>query len=342
MRKLKKISEGELRKILEEHNEWLSHPSHGKCANLSYMDLQGVNLCRANLQGVNLQNACLLSANLEYINLEDANLVGANLNWANLKNAHLRGANLSYAHLASADLENAHLEEAILLGAKLECANLYHANLKYAMLDLINLEDANLAGADLESINSEHANLRNANLAHANLRGAILKSARLEHAFLHYANLEYINLTDADLDRADLHGAFLSEKDRNRKGIILQKNLKGFKLCKNGLVVELLIPKGSVVFSINGDKCRTNKAKVVSITNIENTRTFKIAESSYKEGFYYQVGKIIEIEDFDLEYNIECTSGIHFFKTRKEAADQYVPEAIKKDTTHELYERFCF
>lgn len=33
--------------------------------------------------------------------------------------------------------------------------------------------------------------------------------------------------------------------------------------------------------------------------------------------------KTYEIKDFDLAYNEECSTGIHFFKTRKEA-EEYV------------------
>ena len=67
-------------------------------------------------------------------------------------------------------------------------------------------------------------------------------------------------------------------------------------------------------FSINNKKCRTNKAKVVEISNGK-----KIAYSDYDNSFTYELDKKIEIEDFDLRHNVECASGIHFFRTRKEA-----------------------
>ena len=44
--------------------------------------------------------------------------------------------------------------------------------------------------------------------------------------------------------------------------------------------------------------------------------------SSYNDKFIYEVGKTVEVKDFDLMYNIECGSGIHFFWT-KEEAEQY-------------------
>ena len=43
--------------------------------------------------------------------------------------------------------------------------------------------------------------------------------------------------------------------------------------------------------------------------------------SSYDDKFIYEVGKIVEVKDFDLMYNVECSSGIHFFWTKEEAED---------------------
>ena len=37
--------------------------------------------------------------------------------------------------------------------------------------------------------------------------------------------------------------------------------------------------------------------------------------------FEYRLGKEINIKDFNLMYNVECTSGFHFFRTRKEAEE---------------------
>ena len=66
------------------------------------------------------------------------------------------------------------------------------------------------------------------------------------------------------------------------------------------------------MFSINGTKCRTNKAKVISIDGANK------AYSIYNHISYY-VGDEFNIRNFNCEYNNECASGIHFFMTREEA-----------------------
>ena len=59
------------------------------------------------------------------------------------------------------------------------------------------------------------------------------------------------------------------------------------------------------MISINGDK----------------TPGLKIA-SDYDGNFIYEVSKIVEVDDFNLMYNVECASGIHFFMN-KEDAEKY-------------------
>jgi len=44
----------------------------------------------------------------------------------------------------------------------------------------------------------------------------------------------------------------------------------------------------------------------------------------YDQNFEYRLGQEIEIKDFNLMYNVECASGFHFFRTRKEAEEYNV------------------
>ena len=190
--------------------------------------------------------------------------------------------------------ERAYLSESYLSGAYLRGADLSGADLRGAFLSKVDLSGANLSEADLSGADLRGANLSEADLSGANLRGAYLSGANLSKVHL-------------------------NEKEKNRLGLILDEPMKGWKKCKDGRIVELLIPKGAIVFSINNSKCRTNKAKVVSIDG-DKTKGLK-AVSGYDENFVYEVGKTVEVENFNLQYNVECGSGIHFFRTKKEAEE---------------------
>jgi hypothetical protein len=135
--------------------------------------------------------------------------------------------------------------------------------------------------------------------------------ADLHGADLHGANLYGANLSYANLRGANISKAFLDEKEQFRKGVILEKPMRGYKKLSGGSICVLSIPKGAIVFCINGSKCRTNKAKVLEGGGV----------SCYDNEFTYEKGKTYEIKDFDLAYNEECSTGIHFFKTRKEAEE---------------------
>ena len=210
-----------------------------------------------------------------------------------------------------------------------------YENKKIIEIDFNDLHDADLSGADLHDANLCNADLSGADLRHADLRNANLSYAYLNNADLRSANLSYANLNNADLRSADLRSANLSganlnnanlyntnldEKETIRKGKIISKKTFVYKKCQ-GKIVKLELQIGSIVFSINNYKCRTNKAKVISIDG-NKKKGLKIA-SNYDNDFIYEVGKIMEVEEFNLMYNVECETGIHFFWTEEEANEYF-------------------
>ena len=211
----------------------------------------------------------------------------------------------------------ANLDGANLYGANLKGAYLYGANLYGANLDGANLYGANLYGANLDGANLKGAFLKGAYLYGANLKGAFLKGANLDGANLKGANLYGANLKGANLDGANLDGANLDGEDF-RLGKILTEPLTGYKNTNEGVVITAEIPAGAIVFCINGSKCRTNKAKITDMDGRE------VLHSKYDNSFEYRLGQEIEIDNFNLMYNVECASGFHFFRTRKEAKEYKV------------------
>ena len=226
-----------------------------------------------------------MRADLSEANLRKADLYGANLNGADLREANLYGANLRGANLRGANLSGANLIE----------ANLSGANLREAYFSGANLYGADLRGADLIEANLSGTNLREANLREANLNGADLREA---------------NLIEANLSGANLRGDY-----RFRLGQIITDPLTGYKKTKEGVVITAEIPAGAIVFCINGSKCRTNRAKITDMG------VHEVLHSQYDNTFEYRLGQEINIKDFNLMYNVECASGFHFFRTRKEAEE---------------------
>ena len=209
------------------------------------------------------------------------------------------------ADLSKVDLSNLDMSGLDLSGLDLRGADLRHANLSCAKLSW-----AKLSGATLRWANLRHADLRQANLSGADLSWADLHKADLSQAYLTGANLH-----ETKMEYADIYTASFDKKDEIRKGIILTKPMKGYKKTLEEVIITAEIPAGAIVFSIHGKKCRTNMATIL------DTEGHKVLHSEHNPEFTYTKGKKIIIPDFDVRYNVECSTGFHFFRTINEAAE---------------------
>lgn len=88
------------------------------------------------------------------------------------------------------------------------------------------------------------------------------------------------------------------------------------------MIVELEILSDAKRLSATGRKCRCDKAKVLSIQNIDGTKSDLTSVASDKDkNFVYKVGETVVVDDFDDDRWNECSTGIHFFINRQEAVD---------------------
>jgi hypothetical protein len=169
---------------------------------------------------------------------------------------------------------------------------------------------ADLYGADLRG-----ANLRGANLGGANLRGADLGGADLGGANLYGANLYGANLGGADLkDVKNAELAIARLQFIPETGCFI-----GWKKCRDGRIVQLVIAKSAKRSHGNERKCRCSRAKVKAIFLADGVPCEE-ARSLHDETFVYKVGAVVEPKDaFDEDRWNTCGSGIHFYLTRLEA-----------------------
>lgn len=355
---MRKISKEELNKILENHKHWLNKDVEGwenMCADLRDMDLRGVDLSEANLRMAELNGVDLFEACLRNADFRGAHLNGAILGFTDLCGANLNGAYLRWANLCSSNLHGAKLFMANLSNADLYAANFYSADLSNAKLYRVNLRAADLSGANLCN-----AILFMADLCGANLRGADLTGANLCKAHLYGANLSraklYISrdsLIGADFREADLSEAILSNQEFInsklpiccpeegsfigwKKAYVFSSDADcterlfiGIGCNRTPVIVKLLIPNTAKRLSATSRKCRCNEAKVIDIQSVEFdgpsiSETFKEAFSGRDPKFVYRIGETVRVEDFDDNRWNECSTGIHFFITRKEAVDYYI------------------
>ena len=189
------------------------------------------------------------------------------------------------------------------------------ADLSHLCLEDADLRYVDLRWADLSSAYLSSANLSSAYLSGADLSSAYLSSADLSSAYLSSANLYGANLCGANLDNVKYNGrTTMYALACPEKGAFI-----GYKKARN-YIIELQITEDAKRSSATSRKCRCSKAKVLSITNLDGSKTeLKQISSSYEDSFVYKLGETVEEPDFCEDRWNECAPGIHFFITRDEA-----------------------
>jgi hypothetical protein len=176
--------------------------------------------------------------------------------------------------------------------------------------------------ADLMRADLMGADLTGADLTGADLTGAYLTGADLTRAYLTGAYLTRADLTGADLTEAGLSGACLSGACLPHTQVCPEEGaFIGWKKLRDGRVAKLAIGANCErVSPIVGRKCRCDGAMVLSIVGLDGTE-HKDGQSKYAEEFVYRVGEPVLCSDYDPDPLVECSRGIHFFITSREARE---------------------
>src|SRR5208337_4880427 len=167
-----------------------------------------------------------------------------------------------------------------------------------------NLSGANFSNADLSRANLSEANLRGAILYGANLSEAILSEANLRGAILNGANLygailSKTDLRGANLSKANLSGAILSEAEDiiyilSQSSILPESGpIWGWKKCKDGVLVKLVVGNTAKRSHATGRKCRAEHVKVLEVIGAE------VGISSHDNKTEYRVGQVVRCDKWD-------------------------------------------
>ena len=124
------------------------------------------------------------------------------------------------------------------------------------------------------------------------------------------------NLTNANLYRANLANANLTRATLPHFTICPEKGeFIAWKKLQKSIVAELLIPAESKrTSSLVGRKCRAEFVKVISFVNSSESIGYAKHDSTP-----YIVGQTVKPDSYDDDIRVECTHGIHFFMTNREA-----------------------
>lgn len=312
-------------------------------------NLQDADLSNIDLKGINLQNCFLINVNFENCDLSNANLENAVLINANLKNANLFQANLKNADLSLANLRNANFKEANLTNAKLIKANIIGANLRTAItlyavgrfaiydkqtklpddrfylnsnnmlllkknsdyrgqdLNNLDLESVNLSNCNLTLVDFSNSDLSNSNISDSDLRGSLLTNVNLKNTNLENADIRGVNIKDANLDNTNLKGVKKQPIEISRSIIryILNLIVKIFQYIAN------LLP--TLSFDLTGRKVDSAKSRK-SVRKIRKRKLHtRTPSKDYSYGRRLNQNKYYE-KKIEVENNLLLSSLARFIR----------------------------
>lgn len=133
----------------------------------------------------------------------------------------------------------------------------------------------------------------------------------------------FADLSGANLRNANLTGAYLSCANLRSSDLPPYLRLPStgpfrcWKKLADWSIAELWVPREAGRTScITSNKCRVERAKVVSIDGVGID-----GYSVYNPSVVYRVGEWVEPDYYDDDERVPCTNGIHVFATRQEAVE---------------------
>lgn len=278
----------------------------------------------------------------EMIELADIKFEYYNLSNKTISNIRFMGCDFSSAFLNKTKFNNCeflgvNFTHAILYNTKFIKSKIFLSSFHCAILDHSIFKDTTLDHCIITCSAGAYAKFTNCNLFDISFDSSNLRCSEFRNTSLHRIHFTSSNLTSAifnkclseeiNFDKSNLSGTILDGfQNEYVRGKILTENIIGYKASTEGYIIVLEIPAGAIVFSINGDKCRTNKAKVIDIYDpMVISEKITRAHSMFDKRFSYYIGDEFNIKNFDLQYNNECSTGIHFF-TDKEKLIEYLKD----------------
>lgn len=202
--------------------------------------------------------------------------------------------------------------------------------LKDEDLSYVDLSDIDFSWSDFNNVNFIGCKLNSSILNNSRFRNCDLSKASFVKASLFGVDFRGCNLSFTNCDGTDFTGSILL--DANLEGLIHTEStihfrnhcpqegyIFGYKKCFNDRMVKLLIPADARRCSSTTNACRCDKAKVVEITNLDKTISYKEATSFVDGNFIYKLGEMMYADSYNENRWLDSSHGIHFWMTFEEA-----------------------
>lgn len=333
---MKAIRPYKLKRLLKAHEKWVNGKGGQRLilldATISNVDLSGVNLSRAYFKGVKLLNVNLSDAimheavfemcEIRYVNFSKAELNNAIFDYkteiihSDFESAKMDCARLSCTYIVSSNFGHAELPNSVIKQSQITLSNFLYANLRDADISDSRIGRSFFMSSDLQNASFCKSFIIHSNFKMSNLSNSNMDSAYIDGSSFALADMQKVILTGSLFNNVTLHKTKLDKSEEIRRGIILEKDMIGYKKCldenNKEVIVTLNIPKGAVIIP----RTKGYKTNIAYATKISRNKTE--AFSKFIPDLKFEVGKETVIKNFDLDYTNQDGAGIYFVKSKKE------------------------
>ena len=241
------------------------------------------------------------------------------------------GEEVSFANL---EIQNADFSNYNLCGVDFSNSYFINANFSGSDLSRANFSNTNLYRSNFSECECSNTNFTNARLSKSILDVTKVSASNFHKAKLDSALISNVNFSSSCLDEASFHNANIQHvmglpgmicPDGEFKGYFKALNIPRVPswardLRNNYVIVEVLIPDDAKRLSGTGRLCRSDKMKVLSITNLDG---IDAGFEAYVGRKVYCKGAEYNAPSFDdNRWNMDGNA-FHFFLTREEAENNW-------------------
>ena len=231
--------------------------------------------------------------------IEDLHIIGVDLRSAIFDDCWISNTMFDDSDLSNSLFKHASFNDCSFVNADVSCAFFISSFFRYS-----NLSNVNANGASFDKIAFEHVNMKGAHFTSSIFVKVALDDSEIVDAY---------SLPDIPL-ACPSSGSFIGWKK------VLIFNHSSRRMITTA-IAKLEIPEDAKRSSELSNKCRCDKAKVISIESLDGERFYQEAVSYRDHSFIYKVGETVSVPNFDECRWHECSSGIHFFIDKQAAID---------------------
>jgi hypothetical protein len=236
----------------------------------------------------------------------------------------LSSVGLSSNIITDFNFENADFSEVSFIDCSFHKCNFSKATFNEGSLVNCNFLDCNFSDTVCKHVSFEGVCFNIAKMYQTVLANSIFKFCTFISCKIVASEFHSVSFETSTFIKTSLNGIIYNETTVFPNTKLPEGGFIGWKILEGRHIAKLYIPsKAKRVMPIGSRKCRAEFVKVLAIYEFGTNNLINVGYGYYETFFKYTVGAVIYPGDFDGSILKECTDGIHFFLTRKEA-EEYV------------------